>query len=71
MAISPDATRSACWRMWPKNAFILANAAGLQIDRHGKDQYGRTLALIRIRGADVGEMLIQGACRRTMGRPTP
>src|SRR5262245_22032735 len=30
----------------------------LEIVRNGKDRYGRTLAWIRVRGADVGEMLI-------------
>jgi TonB family protein len=30
----------------------------LEVERHGKDRFGRTLAYIRISGADVGEMLI-------------
>ena len=30
----------------------------LEVERHGKDRFGRTLAYIRIGGADVGEMLI-------------
>lgn len=29
------------------------------IERHGKDRFGRTLAYIRVSGADVGEMLIR------------
>ena len=31
----------------------------LEIDRRGKDRFGRTLAYIRVSGADVGEMLIR------------
>jgi endonuclease YncB( thermonuclease family) len=31
----------------------------LEIERHGKDRFGRTLAYIRVSGADVGEMLIR------------
>jgi endonuclease YncB( thermonuclease family) len=31
----------------------------LEIERHGKDGFGRTLAYIRVSGADVGEMLIR------------
>ncbi len=30
----------------------------LEVERHGKDRFGRTLAYIRISGVDVGEMLI-------------
>jgi hypothetical protein len=37
---------------------ILAGQA-LVIDRRGKDRFGRTLAYIRVSGADVGEMLIR------------
>jgi endonuclease YncB( thermonuclease family) len=31
----------------------------LTIERHDRDRFGRTLAYIRVRGADVGEMLIR------------
>jgi len=31
----------------------------LQIDRHDKDRFGRTLAYVRVSGADVGELLIR------------
>ena len=31
----------------------------LEIERRGKDRFGRTLAYIRVSGADVGEMLIR------------
>ena len=31
----------------------------LDIDRRGKDRFNRTLAYIRVSGADVGEMLIR------------
>lgn len=43
----------------------------LEIERHGKDRFGRTLAYIRVRGADVGEMLIRArvAVRFGNGRP--
>jgi micrococcal nuclease len=43
----------------------------LEIDRRGKDRFGRTLAYIRVRGADVGEMLIRArvAVRFGNGRP--
>jgi endonuclease YncB( thermonuclease family) len=43
----------------------------LEIDRHGKDRFGRTLAYIRVSGADVGEMLIRArvAVRWGNGRP--
>jgi len=43
----------------------------LEIERHGKDRFGRTLAYIRVRGADVGEMLIMArvAVRWGNGRP--
>ena len=43
----------------------------LEIDRRGKDRFGRTLACIRVRGADVGEMLIRArvAVRFGNGRP--
>ena len=30
----------------------------LEIDRQGQDRFGRTLAMIRVSGTDVGEMLI-------------
>lgn len=43
----------------------------LEIERHGRDRFGRTLAYIRISGADVGEMLIRArvAVRFGEGRP--
>jgi micrococcal nuclease len=43
----------------------------LEIERHGKDRFGRTLAYIRVSGADVGEMLIRAhvAVRWGDGRP--
>ena len=43
----------------------------LEIQRDGKDRFGRTLAYIRVRGADVGEMLIRAhvAVRFGNGRP--
>jgi len=43
----------------------------LEIQRDGKDRFGRTLAYIRVRGADVGEMLIMAhvAVRWGTGRP--
>ena len=49
--------------------FILGER--LQIQRNGKDRFGRTLAIIRVRGADVGEMLIMAgvAVRWGNGRP--
>jgi len=31
----------------------------LEVDRRGRDRFGRTLAYIRVSGADVGEMLIR------------
>jgi endonuclease YncB( thermonuclease family) len=31
----------------------------LQIRREGEDRFGRTLVYVRVRGADVGEMLIR------------
>jgi endonuclease YncB( thermonuclease family) len=37
----------------------IVKGAQLQIDRRGKDRFGRTLAYIRVSGADVGEMLIR------------
>jgi endonuclease YncB( thermonuclease family) len=44
---------------------------GLEIQRNGKDRFGRTLAYVRVRGADVGEMLIMArvALRWGNGRP--
>jgi len=41
------------------------------MERHGKDRFGRTLAYIRVSGADVGEMLIMAhvAVRWGNGRP--
>ena len=36
----------------------IINGMRLDVERHGKDRFGRTLAYIRISGADVGEMLI-------------
>jgi endonuclease YncB( thermonuclease family) len=43
----------------------------LDIERHGKDRFGRTLAIVRVRGNDVGEMLIDArvAVRWGNGRP--
>ena len=43
----------------------------LEIERHGKDRFGRTRAYIRVSGADVGEMLIMArvAVRWGNGRP--
>ena len=43
----------------------------LEIQRDGKDRFGRTLAYIRISGADVGEMMIRArvAVRWGNGRP--
>jgi endonuclease YncB( thermonuclease family) len=38
----------------------LLKSGPLAVERHGKDQYRRTLAYIRVSGADVGEMLIAG-----------
>ncbi|WP_421702394.1 thermonuclease family protein [Aliiroseovarius sp.] len=35
------------------------------VERHGADKYGRTLAVIRVRGRNVGEILIEeGLARR-------
>jgi endonuclease YncB( thermonuclease family) len=31
----------------------------LEIERRGRDRFGRTLAYIRVSGADIGEMLIR------------
>jgi endonuclease YncB( thermonuclease family) len=43
----------------------------LEIERHGHDRFGRTLAYIRVSGADVGEMLIRArvVVRFGNGRP--
>lgn len=38
---------------------LLEAGKGLSVERHGRDRYGRTLALIRVSGADVGEILIK------------
>jgi micrococcal nuclease len=35
-----------------------ASSGAVALDRRGRDRYGRTLALVRVRGADVGELLI-------------
>lgn len=41
------------------SALLLGAGQAVQIERNArKDKYGRTLALVRIKGADVGEMLI-------------
>lgn len=32
---------------------------GLELDRHGTDDLGRTLALVSIKGRDVGEVLME------------
>ncbi len=37
---------------------IILMSATPEVQRHGTDRYGRTLALIRVEGADVGDMLI-------------
>ena len=43
----------------------------LQVERHGKDRFGRTLAYIRVRGADVGEMLIKARVAVPWGNGRP
>jgi micrococcal nuclease len=52
-----DAERNLAELAKAKLAEIVAGQR-LEIERHGKDRYGRTLAYIRVSGADVGEMLI-------------
>jgi micrococcal nuclease len=48
-------------------AAILKN--GVSIQRHGKDRFGRTLALVSSRGRDVGQALIDaGLAERWTGR---
>jgi endonuclease YncB( thermonuclease family) len=43
----------------------LLNANSFTVDTAGEDRYGRTLATIRIRGRDVGDILIdEGLARR-------
>jgi micrococcal nuclease len=47
----------------------LLAAGPVTIEREGVDRYGRTLALVRVSGVDVGEQLIaEGAAQRWMGR---
>jgi len=41
-------------------ARALIDTDGVQITRHGKDRYGRTLALITINENDFGELMIAG-----------
>lgn len=43
----------------------LLNQGNATIERHGKDRYGRTLAVIRVDGVSVGDILIsEGLARR-------
>jgi endonuclease YncB( thermonuclease family) len=49
-----------CRRAWAAKEFVqraLANAR-VDIERAGKDKYGRTLAHVYVNGRDLGEMLI-------------
>ena len=43
----------------------------LEVERHGKDRFGRTLAYIRVRGADVGELLIKARVAVQWGNGRP
>lgn len=43
----------------------LLNQGGVSIERHGRDKYGRTLAIIRVGDTNVGDILIsEGLARR-------
>lgn len=43
----------------------LLNQGSYTVERHGYDKYGRTLAVVRVEGVDVGDILIQeGLARR-------
>ena len=53
-----DAERSLAEVAKQKLTEIVAGQQ-LAIDRRDKDRFGRTLAYIRVRGADVGDMLIR------------
>lgn len=37
---------------------VILTSGQPDLDRKGRDRYGRTLAYVRVSGADVGEMLI-------------
>ncbi len=36
----------------------LLNRGSVSIERHGADRYGRTLAVIRVEGQNVGDILV-------------
>lgn len=42
----------------------LARQGGLSLERTGVDRYGRTLAYVEVRGADVGQTLIRSGLAR-------
>lgn len=43
----------------------LLNENQFTIERHGKDRYGRTLAVVKIEGRDVGDILIAEGLARS------
>lgn len=47
-------------------------SGGFTVERHGKDVYRRTLAVVRVNGRDVGEQLVaEKLARRWTGRREP
>lgn len=47
----------------------LLAAGPVVLEREGVDRYGRTLAIVRVNGVDIGEQLIrEGEAQRWMGR---
>ena len=42
----------------------LLNQSDISIERHGTDRYDRTLAIVRIAGVDVGDILVQEGLAR-------
>jgi endonuclease YncB( thermonuclease family) len=42
----------------------LLNQEDVSIERHGKDRYDRTLAVVRVAGVDVGDILVQEGLAR-------
>ncbi len=48
-----------------KRLIQLLNNGPYTVERHGEDRYGRTLAIVRVDGINVGEILIsEGLARR-------
>ena len=70
---TPELKTNICGGQKEKNLAILAstrlveilNGQPFNIERHGLDKYGRTLAIIRSNGRDVGEMLIKERLARS------